>query len=420
MRLPSKRTLGLVVIPLLVPIVFLVSRRPDRPPVGVELVELAGPLHVGVNTDSADFVSVALRPGKLFDDREPLQSRPVVVVAAALASLPLRPLLRIADPASRIDTTVARRALAPGGDADVNDAMAAYLVYIAINALLLLGSLVVFWRAVGPGPKWWALAPLALVVAGNQVVKAFFWTPHLQIFNILVPVVAVEAARRTLDRPLASWRQSALVGLALGLSALAYGAAVIIVVAVVAAQVLGRRPRRLSPLLPLVLAFAAVVGAWVVVVEAVSGGFYNHEVRVYRQFVWIVDAIRGGDIGAAVARNLHLFIDTTIPVVWLPVAVLAVIALCSMRAPLSAGSRQRLAGAAIGFASAALFYAPLGLYASRLSWSLVPPVLVATGVLAQRVVDDRWRPMAWVCAVVVAVEGVGSLAAELIRRGPYG
>ena len=64
----------------------------------------------------------------------------------------------------------------------------AYIAYVLLNAFVVLAALLVFHRLVA---GWvtravWLVA-LASFLLANDVVKAFFWTPHTQMFHVLLP-----------------------------------------------------------------------------------------------------------------------------------------------------------------------------------------------------------------------------------------
>jgi hypothetical protein len=60
----------------------------------------------------------------------------------------------------------------------------------------------------------------------NDLMKAFFWTPHQQMFVLLIPLAAISLGRwLLLAQP--PWPVIALLGLGLGLASLIYGNAII-------------------------------------------------------------------------------------------------------------------------------------------------------------------------------------------------
>src|ERR1019366_10797319 len=77
----------------------------------------------------------------------------------------------------------------------------AYLAYIALNIAILLAAFFVLRLIVRPwmshdGATRIIIAASGLVLIAYDVVKAFVWSPHTQMFNILVPVLALYATLR--------------------------------------------------------------------------------------------------------------------------------------------------------------------------------------------------------------------------------
>ncbi len=73
------------------------------------------------------------------------------------------------------------------------------------------------------------LVAVGLLVVGNDVTKAFFWSPHTQLFNVFVPVLALDATLRVLDGAAFDRRFAVGVGLAVGLGVTAYGVFIVVV-----------------------------------------------------------------------------------------------------------------------------------------------------------------------------------------------
>src|SRR5205085_1647468 len=90
-----------------------------------------------------------------------------------------------------------------------------------IFALLLFARLLEDVTGVPAGPE----LLLALVLVGaNDLTKLFLWTPHVQIFNVLVPCLTLYLLFRLFmrGRPLEAGEAIAL-GLGLGAGLLTYG-----------------------------------------------------------------------------------------------------------------------------------------------------------------------------------------------------
>jgi hypothetical protein len=136
-------------------------------------------------------------------------------------------------------------------------------------------------------------------------------------------------------------------------------------------------------------AFAAPQLAWIGAVELKTGSYYSHEIEAYHQIVWIKETLGQGPVTFldAFAANQASFGAATWPVVVWPLLLLAVIVAfrttgkSRATASLVSIDRPLLRGSAITLVGFGVFLALLGFYRQRLSWSLVPPLLVIGALL---------------------------------------
>ncbi|MBX3278749.1 MAG: hypothetical protein KF868_12165 [Acidobacteria bacterium] len=175
----------------LLPLLFLVSTplpsgEEDR--YCVKTMSVGGFFHITVNCDSGTYVLLAENPHMLLEQGRHRNSRPLYFATAWLISQPLRALARCCLPEStrRIENS---------------QHLPAYTAYIIINWILLWFAVILFFKLLPYDPKHWPIYIFSgVVLAVNEVTKAFFWTPHLQICNIFVPVCALFVIRREQER----------------------------------------------------------------------------------------------------------------------------------------------------------------------------------------------------------------------------
>ncbi len=328
------------------------------------------------NCDSYLFVDMAERPRLLFEnDGRVWQSRPLFPVLGwgfALAVGAGKSALRAfgADPGPSLDPY--------------------YFGYIVLNLMLLTMSLILFLRLVSyEGRLNAALALPIVILLLNDVTKAFLWTPHLQIFNILTPLVGIGFSMWISGRlGQVGWDAIVAIGFGLGVCALAYGSFIVVIgtgaVAVVATSQRGQWKRILLRISVLLGAFTAPIFGWMTFVIWETGAFYSHELRYYRQFVWLGHAALGGwqRLSNEVSSNILAFLATFPASLAFPLFLLAIsiAAAALLRIPIRTGGNRRLYHGIITYYLVALpFYALMGYYASRLTWALVPPILLALG-----------------------------------------
>jgi hypothetical protein len=171
--------------------------------------------------------------------------------------------------------------------------------------------------------------------------------------------------------------------------------------------------------------FFMPLAAWVAFVTARTGAFYSEEIARFRQFVWLADAaFRGiGPFGRAVSENLSTYLTMLVAVIVAPVLMLGV----TVAAARIAGDRSRPTDRERATARAiavyllvdVLFFAFMGFYRTRLTWTIVPALLLILGREIGRF--ERAVPARAGLAVKMGVVGIalGYSAYWFARAGPY-
>jgi hypothetical protein len=360
-------------------------------------IHLPGPFGLSLNCDSPEHMRLASDPAALLDPQNPRQARPGLILAAALLALPLAPLrvvsARLQPQAQRADIDRARISNAL---ANYPPAFAAYLVLNVLFLLLAFGCLVAICTRAGIVACHGStpiLVALGILLLANDVTEVFLWSPHMQLFNILVPLLAVDATLRAYADGLGDRRYALAMGAVIGIGFLAYPLFVVIVPCLVL-PALVRSLRlswpaarmRLGHMAILVALAAAPYAAWYAFVRLKTGGFYHHEVAL-GQVVWMQEAWQDG-VAALVrglAQNVWALIELAARQALAVGAVLLWTIAMLIPAARATVLRPFLPVAAAGvFASAiiALFYASVGLIVSRLAYALVPPLIAIAGAAA--------------------------------------
>lgn len=414
-----KKLVAATVLTLSAVLPFLISptRGPEneRPDGYSRVVVITGPLHIVLNCDSPEFILLARDPAMVLEpDRKNWQSRPGYVVigwsiACVIRALPLDKVGMwssgrdgAGSPAVGSPALIGMHEPGPLWGKPVGN-LPEYLGYIVLNFALLVSSILLTTKLLGIKNlyKPAILFPLA-ILACNELTKAFFWTPHLQIFNVFYPILSI-----ALNAWILSYKgtigpyQISLIGIALGLGALVYGAFLVSMAAAALCLLVGQDPpplrgllrRDINRVLLLVAAFAAPIATWVAFVRARTGSFYAYETERYRHFVWLVDAwnMGGRTFVTKLTSNLQAFVETIPPVVALPSLALAFVAIASSALGQSRKPSDRdrvLCKSVLAFFAVGIpFYALMGLYRSRLTWVFVPPLLIVLALELEKFVD---------------------------------
>lgn len=360
------------------------------------------------NCDSITFINLAEDPTDLFDERQIRQSRPIFIVMGAVAGVLTRPV---------------------GAMLDLSEDGSYRIGYRLINLLLVSAAVALAWQLLRrAGVDAVLRGCVAAILIVNGVTKGFIWTAHTVMFSVLVPVLLMAVAVRVLRHRGIGLRDLTVYGLAGGLAFLAYGSFVLVVPVIIVARVVAQRragalqlKRTAAEAGVLTAAFVAPSAVWIAMVRLVAGSYYSAETAEYRQFVWIFDAL-GEGLGELVSRadhNSRLYADTFVSPDLLPVVLLvAGVGVVVRGRPSSVRDRSRfsadLAVAALIVAVAVfLFQWAMGFYESRLTFMLVPPLIVLVALGVQQDSRHRWlRP-----AVVVFT--VGWIVMQVLREGPF-
>ena len=396
-------------------------------------IELPGPFGIHLNCDSPEFLSLADSPQRLLEPLNYRQSRPGLIIAASLLQAPLSlisPALNThpsleQDPASIVESF--RRNIS------------AYVAYVILNAAILLSTFY-FLRRIAQhiGLDGRDTAPIlvstGLLLVANDVSKAFFWSPHTQMFNILVPVIAVYAALRALEGALCDKRFVLAMGLGIGLGMTAYGAFLVTLVCILATGTLAsvressweRRMQGMSNLAVLLMLAGLPSIVWYTFVRVTVGSFHSAELTEYA-FRWMgelwskgFDALLGrcleivaGLLAGAVPQMLSLF------------ALLLFLVIIALMEPKAAASawRQTAPSVIMGIGVSVVvlaFYTGVGWIFDRLAYPIIPSLVVAGGMFAlalsrQIKNPNRQRVVTAGCVIIA----VGNLLYEVIKDGPY-
>lgn len=381
---------------------------------------VAGRAHVSLSCDAGGFMYLAGHPGDIFES--PIwQGRPLYPVVGFLLAAPLR--------AAGLDRVGRWRGFRRN--------FPEYVGFLLLNWVLLVTSAVLLHHLTGAKsfrePR--LVVPLTLLLV-NWVTKAWFWSPHLQLLNLLLPLSTLAVlARLQRTRAVPTPRFAAAAGLALGVGGLAYAAFAVPAGALALWMLFGdgwaglraRLAGRVASVAVLFVAFGIPMSLWAAVVIAHAGRFAPAETEKFHEFVWIGEAAaRGlGALASRTCRHLLLFAGT-IPHVLPPIGAtfvavtVAGAALGVPRYPPSPAERRLSRAALLYLAAGIPFYALMGYYAPRLTTNLLMVLLPILGREIARL--EQALPTGRSRRVLAAGTGVAALVyaiAFIAEPGPY-
>ena len=402
-------------------------------------VELPGPFGFGLNCDSPEFMWLARDPSGLLFHKNSRQSRPGLILLAALIQAPLSLVL----PPEGPPTPVYQGLYDPiAVAASFTRDRPAYFAYLLLNFGILLASFQALrlaiegWHPVRNGASAIILVATGMLLVANDVTKAFVWSPHTQMFNILVPVLAVLATQRAFAAGRIERGFALGMGLLTGIGMTIYPVFVVIPACLLLPAIIGLwrekswalRRRDLASLTILLLLSATPLALWYGFVLATTGHFFNAELDL-RQVIWMKDALDEG-VGVLAAQwfgNLGLSLSVAAPQalglgVFLGWLVFMVVVALARRHLDIARLTPALPMIAIGlYASCAAlgFYTCVGWVTERLAYAMLPPLVVAAGalgiVIAQRLPPAPRAVFAGGCLLIA----IGQMTYEVAKVGPW-
>jgi len=395
-------------------------------------VHLTGPFGVSLNCDSPEFILLAANPSHLLHRSNALQSRPGLIAAAAVLAWPFSSingmLKNLSATAARSDYDQKRIT-----DALSND-KPEYLAYILLN----IGFLLLAFNCLRHICLPWAdnnaitgiiLAAIGFLLAANDVVKAFVWSPHTQMFNILAPVFCLYASLRAKTGALLRRRFAISIGLLAGLGCTAYPLFVILVPCVAIcslAYASHQSCRRVwSQTIINIIIFMLFVFApealWIAFVFFKTGSFYQYQMESFGVVIWMFQSESFGAFLTKWLENLKQLLwfaaVQAVPAVVLLVAVIALnrrMDADKNRAPLWPLVSTSILVSAV----TAVFYTSVGFLYPRLAYSIVAPfvVVVAAAAVANGRSDfGRCRSIAYWSVSVAMISAVYTV----LKDGPY-
>jgi 4-amino-4-deoxy-L-arabinose transferase-like glycosyltransferase len=284
-------------------------------------------------------------------------------------------------------------------------------------------------RAIYPASGLIILSTGFLLVA-NDVTKAFVWSPHTQMFNILVPVLSLYVTLRLLRGGLFERFFVLSIGLATGLGMIAYPFFALVMACAIPPAVwtlIRERDHRLIGAAHFTALIALSIGPsllWYAFVRAKTGAFFQYEMA-QGQIVWMANAWAKG-MGPFLDqwfKNLWELLAFAAPQAIPLVAVIAWLAIFALR------HRGAYRGAARGRATlvAAVFvsFAGLGFYTcvgwivDRLAYPMIPPLIVAAGAVALALTSNLSSKQGRELAGGLLFIAIAQMIFVVVKNGPW-
>ncbi|WP_426493269.1 hypothetical protein [Hymenobacter sp. 102] len=364
------------------------------------------------NCDGFVYMEGARHPARLLEPREVRQSRPLFILLGTAVGYPITWAVQGLQTSGLLSARAVQKL-----PAKYRPLLGFYIGYVLLNYAVLLAALLLFrhlyYRLTAGRGSPWVLTALQVFLISNQITKAFFWTVHQQMFTFLVPLVLLHVALQLHESD--QWR-GWLPGLAMlgGLLTLAYGSFVLLLPVLLYGLWLRRQQltveRTLLGATLLILLFTGPTLLWIGLLKLRGVTYYNHEAEAYGQLVWLQALWQQPfpDFLRLAGRNLLRFL-VTLPAIGVFLGMGAGL-VWKLGLPVVRKFPQTVIFALLLLQTG--FLVVLGYYKERLTFMLVPLLLLLIALLLARVPGRRVE--AWTIAFALSWHGW-----QVLSYGPF-
>jgi hypothetical protein len=401
-------------------------------------VDLPGPFGISMNCDSSEFMLLANNPSRLLENNS-RTARPAMILAASGLVTVLSPLIpkgsAVLNEANVANPNRTTSAFEKNG--------AAYVAYLILNMILLCSAYIFMRYMMVQGKRnksaseesssglTATVVGFGLLLISNDIVKAFAWSPHTQMFNILVPVLCIWILWMSWNRSLVEHRWAFMFALAIGFGIAAYPSFLLCLICMLAPWLLRQA---LGGMQVFALLRAAVLTStallpyilWYVVVKIKTGSFYVHETTKYNQVIWIFEALSEGFFKFVMVwfSNALNLVEMALPhLLFTAVAIAWTLIMRGLKKKeiLYVSKEARVAiGYCVMVAMLLLiFFATVGYIIPRLAIPMVPPFIVAGGIFAVSSLRNMSSKDGKILGYGYFTIGVVAAFITVIKEGPW-
>jgi hypothetical protein len=370
-----------------------------------------------MNCDALEFTGSSVNPAILFQTDYHRQSRPIYIVSGNILG---NVMFFITKPFhTKLEKIAVEKAGFILSQKNKNEAvryLSHYAGLVLLNFILLLLSLIIFSKIITHFTGEWKNGTflyilLLLFLVSNHVTKLYFWTPHQQMFNILVPLLCIYISILIQTRNYGGIKLF-LAGFVCGSLVLLYGSFLLLLPVILFSLLINfksnsseRFGQLALKMLSVLIAFILPTAIWAIILRLAGTEFISSEIKNFRQFVWVFDALKdpGRSLLNEMYQNLIDFIKTTSSLI-LPLFLLIIILLTNPRlkknSTATSVSNNLTAIYFIVTILIFLFFYLLGYYTDRLTFSLVPVIIVFT---ALRINSRKISPVLKfsICSIII-------------------
>ena len=360
----------------------------------VNYIQLNKYMGFSMNCDAIEYMGGSVAPGYLFNDKYSRQSRPLYLLSGSLIGYAIYFI------SSPFHSSINKWAGSWFDNQIPEEQVSLYLSHYAglifLNLLVLVFSLLFFEKIINRFTgSWkngnWFKYSLMLLLISNHITKTFFWTPHQQMFNTLLPLLCIWLFIKYIAVDVSLKKQLAISFL-FGTLLLFYGS-FLLLLPILAFSIFYKikviEKKKLSKVLqPVVLnslVFILPLLCWILTLKIVGVDFYSHETAFFREFIWVADAINdpNRNLFYELSANFSVYIKTT-GIVIFPIAFLIISYFISQKNNNANDKFPHRETFILTTILLFLFFFFLGYYTDRLTYSLCPLFITYSAILLNR------------------------------------
>ncbi|MBK7560040.1 MAG: hypothetical protein IPI68_00615 [Chitinophagaceae bacterium] len=377
-------------------------------------IRLNNSLGFSMNCDAVEYIGLSVKPSLLFKQGNRRQSRMFYILYGSAAGYSI---YFLTSPIHKtLNNIVPKQFETQIPNKKVSVYISHYAGLVFFNLLILIFALLLYEKIIfyytGPWKNSALLRiTLLLLLISNNSTKTFFWTPHQQMFNTLLPLFSIGLFIWLFKNHYSKTRLF-FISFLCGTLLLFYGSFLVLLPVLLVSvfyknrKILKQKFTQAStPVLLSFVAFTLPIFVWIIFLKFIGVNFYSHETAYFRQFIWIFDALKSPDrnLASELALNLLIYLKTSAPVIFAIIFLL--ISFFFSYNKLDSGNLTRSKHFNFNFISVALlifiFFWLMGYYADRLTYTLSPVIICYAAILLNSLKLNNVKTISIVCLVLL-------------------
>jgi hypothetical protein len=239
----------------------------------------------------------------------------------------------------------------------------------------------------------------------NDVIRIYSWSATPQLFGIFAPIFAIYIGLIIIKNKVISKTYLACLSILVGLLPMIYGNFIVMGFIIIIACYYNLAKFKMLSITSIIkygivisIFFSLPTTIWIMIVTSISGGYFNAEVEIFREIIWILDSLECGvdDLALKFLENTFNYFSTIICLDIIPFVLLflllsayLILNIKDIRKNLKNSNSNELQVYLLLFSIIVFFFFffwVLGYYATRLTFTLVPALIMFITIVFNRII----------------------------------